>query len=104
VVDYNLFTPGKPLKPNTLWILEQLPTLTQAADMTHTLALGYWPSYNKGTALILHSYCTHTALILHSYCTHTALILHSYCTHTALILALLQQSVLPSNQRAVGTR
>jgi hypothetical protein len=47
VVDYNLFTPGKPLKPNTFWILEQLPTMTQAADMTHTLALGYWPSYNK---------------------------------------------------------
>ena len=47
VVDYNLFTPFEPLKPDTLWVLEQLPGLIQAADMTATLSYGYWPSYNK---------------------------------------------------------
>jgi hypothetical protein len=25
VVDYKQFTPGKPIQPNTLWILEQIP-------------------------------------------------------------------------------
>eukprot|EP00854_Cymbomonas_tetramitiformis_P012788 gene12788-15116_t len=47
IVDYNLFTPGKPLKANTLWILEQLPGFIQAADVTDILRYGYWPSYNR---------------------------------------------------------
>jgi len=47
VVDYKLFTPGQPLQPNTLWILEQLPGLIKADDQTPFLkANGYWPSYN----------------------------------------------------------
>eukprot|EP01006_Ploeotia_vitrea_P060649 TRINITY_DN76286_c0_g1_i1.p1 TRINITY_DN76286_c0_g1~~TRINITY_DN76286_c0_g1_i1.p1 ORF type:complete len:530 (-),score=39.02 TRINITY_DN76286_c0_g1_i1:82-1671(-) len=46
VVDYNKFTPGQPLKPNTFWILEQLPGIVEVGDMTQTLAFGYWPSYN----------------------------------------------------------
>jgi hypothetical protein len=47
IVDYKLFTPGQPLKPNTLWILEQIPGYIQAADETSVLLnQGYWPSYN----------------------------------------------------------
>ena len=47
VVDYNRFEPGKPLVAGTLWVLEQLPGFIEAADMTRTLAYGYWPSYNR---------------------------------------------------------
>eukprot|EP01121_Diplochlamys_sp_Union-15-3_P017329 TRINITY_DN607_c0_g1_i1.p1 TRINITY_DN607_c0_g1~~TRINITY_DN607_c0_g1_i1.p1 ORF type:complete len:533 (-),score=75.69 TRINITY_DN607_c0_g1_i1:57-1655(-) len=46
VVDYKLFTPGRILPPNVLWIIEQMPGYTQAEDVTTYLALGYWPSYN----------------------------------------------------------
>ena len=47
VLDYKLFTPGKPLKPDTFWISEQLPGSFVHADMTSTLNdAGYWPSYN----------------------------------------------------------
>eukprot|EP00698_Gefionella_okellyi_P022872 TRINITY_DN7660_c0_g1_i1.p1 TRINITY_DN7660_c0_g1~~TRINITY_DN7660_c0_g1_i1.p1 ORF type:complete len:530 (+),score=102.91 TRINITY_DN7660_c0_g1_i1:49-1638(+) len=46
IVDYKLFTPGAPLRPNTLWIGEQLPGMFVSADMTQTLAFGSWPSYN----------------------------------------------------------
>lgn len=47
VVDYNLFVPYKELPPNTLWIVEQLPLYTQAADVTSYLVDGHWPSYNR---------------------------------------------------------
>jgi len=47
VVDYKLFTPGKPLLPNTLWILEQIPGTVEMSDMTSVLnETGYWASYN----------------------------------------------------------
>jgi len=46
IVDTKLFTPGEPLPPNVLWIAEQIPTLVESADLTETLARGYWPSYN----------------------------------------------------------
>jgi hypothetical protein len=46
IVDYKLFEPKKPLKAGTLWILEQIPGYTQAADVTEYLSFGYWPSYN----------------------------------------------------------
>jgi hypothetical protein len=47
IIDYNLFTPGQPLKDNTLWILEQAPGFTEAADVTSVLRQqSYWPSYN----------------------------------------------------------
>lgn len=47
VVDYKLFTPGQPLQPNTLWILEQVPGFIKADDQTPFLKTnGYWPSYN----------------------------------------------------------
>ncbi len=46
VVDFKLFTPGQPLQPGTLWVLEEIPGLVEGADQTPTLARGYWPSYN----------------------------------------------------------
>lgn len=47
VVDYNLFKPGMSLRPNTLWIAEQLPGYFQARDQTDVLKYGYFPSYNR---------------------------------------------------------
>jgi len=47
IIDYKLFTPGQPLKPNTLWIAEQIPGFVVAEDLTSWLAKnGYWASYN----------------------------------------------------------
>eukprot|EP01006_Ploeotia_vitrea_P042310 TRINITY_DN66617_c2_g2_i1.p1 TRINITY_DN66617_c2_g2~~TRINITY_DN66617_c2_g2_i1.p1 ORF type:complete len:551 (+),score=24.45 TRINITY_DN66617_c2_g2_i1:29-1654(+) len=46
VVDIKKFTPGKPLIPGTLWILEQLPGFIANGDQTSILQFGYWPSYN----------------------------------------------------------
>ena len=48
VLDYKLFTPGEPLRPGFFSVLEQLPGLVVASDMTATLAeQGYWASYNR---------------------------------------------------------
>ena len=48
VVDYKLFKPGKPLKANTFWVLEQIPGFTQSADMSAVLQKQtYWASYNS---------------------------------------------------------
>jgi len=48
VVDHNLFTPGiKQLKPNTVWVLEQIPGYIEAADVTGIVNdEGYWGGYN----------------------------------------------------------
>jgi len=46
VIDYKLFEAGKPLKPDTLWVVEQIPGLVEFADVTQQLERGYWPSYN----------------------------------------------------------
>jgi len=47
VVDFKLFTPGKPIQENTLWIIEQIPGVIMAADQTSFLInKGYWPSFN----------------------------------------------------------
>eukprot|EP00753_Platysulcus_tardus_P008372 PLAT15929.1.p1 GENE.PLAT15929.1~~PLAT15929.1.p1 ORF type:complete len:572 (+),score=269.22 PLAT15929.1:1758-3473(+) len=46
-VDYKLFTPGQPLPAGLLWISEQLPGHYHAEDMTRTLALGHWASFNR---------------------------------------------------------
>eukprot|EP01112_Ceratiomyxa_fruticulosa_P007551 TRINITY_DN1964_c0_g2_i1.p1 TRINITY_DN1964_c0_g2~~TRINITY_DN1964_c0_g2_i1.p1 ORF type:complete len:544 (+),score=96.30 TRINITY_DN1964_c0_g2_i1:199-1830(+) len=46
VLDTKRFTPGKGLKSNALWIIEQLPGVTHAGDVTDILSYGYWPSYN----------------------------------------------------------
>jgi len=47
VVDYKQFTPGNPLQPGTLWIVEQIPGYVVSADETsHLIEDGYWASYN----------------------------------------------------------
>jgi hypothetical protein len=46
VIDYNKFTPGQPLVPNTLFVVEQIPGLVVGGDVTHELERGYFPSYN----------------------------------------------------------
>jgi hypothetical protein len=46
VVDLNKFTPGKPIVPNTLWVVEQIPGYVQSGDQSGVLQYGYWPSYN----------------------------------------------------------
>ncbi|KAG2499896.1 hypothetical protein HYH03_002184 [Edaphochlamys debaryana] len=46
IVDVNRFVPHQELQPGLLWVLEQLPGMIKAADMTDELVRGYWPSYN----------------------------------------------------------
>ncbi|BDA45664.1 Phospholipase B-like 1 [Coccomyxa sp. Obi] len=46
VVDLKLFRPEQELRPNLLWVVEQVPGLTVAEDQTEILSRGYWPSYN----------------------------------------------------------
>jgi hypothetical protein len=48
VVDYKLFAPGRALQPGFFSVLEQLPGLIVASDMTSKLVeQGYWASYNR---------------------------------------------------------
>jgi len=48
IVDFKLFTPGKPLKPNTVMIVEQMPGQMFLADVTDVVSSnGYWPSFNR---------------------------------------------------------
>lgn len=47
VVDYKLFSAGKPIMPNTLWIMEQMPGAVYKQDVSNILQYGYWPSYNR---------------------------------------------------------
>jgi hypothetical protein len=47
VLDYNLFTPGAPLKDGLFTVLEQLPGQTIWMDKTQVLRdQSFWPSYN----------------------------------------------------------
>eukprot|EP00047_Mylnosiga_fluctuans_P010788 m.17929 g.17929 ORF g.17929 m.17929 type:complete len:518 (-) comp3290_c0_seq1:566-2119(-) len=47
VVDYNLFVPGQPLPPSTVWLVDQLPGFIKSADLTSLLlSQKYIPSYN----------------------------------------------------------
>jgi hypothetical protein len=47
VLDYNLFTPGAPLKDGLFTVLEQLPGQTMWMDKTQVLRdQSFWPSYN----------------------------------------------------------
>lgn len=47
IVDFNQFTPGEPLRPGLLTVLEQLPGSVVATDRTQVLKTSaYWPSYN----------------------------------------------------------
>lgn len=47
VVDYNRFTPFRPLPPGTLTILEQWPGFVETTDVTQYLNVGYWQSFNR---------------------------------------------------------
>jgi len=48
VVDYNNFVVGKQVPDNLFWVLETMPGLTHAEDMSHRLrSHGYWGAYNR---------------------------------------------------------
>eukprot|EP00775_Hariotina_reticulata_P011811 gene11811-11955_t len=46
VLDLKRFQPGYQLQAELLWVVEQLPGMVEAADLTEVLARGYFPSYN----------------------------------------------------------
>lgn len=48
VVDMKQFVPGEGAKPGFLWIIEQIPGMAPAADVTEVMVGqgNYWPSYN----------------------------------------------------------
>lgn len=46
VIDVKLFSPGKALPSNLLWVVEQIPGLVVGGDVTQQLERGYFPSYN----------------------------------------------------------
>lgn len=47
IVDFNLFSPGKPVVNNALWVLEQSPGLVVTHDLSQYLQTnGYCASYN----------------------------------------------------------
>lgn len=48
VIDTKRFVPGSStLQSGLLWIIEQIPGMTQRADVSDVMARqGYWPSYN----------------------------------------------------------
>ena len=47
VLDLSRFSPGSPPPSDTFWLLEEIPGLVTARDMTATLLQqGYWASYN----------------------------------------------------------
>lgn len=49
MVDYKLFTPGAPLPPHTLTVLDQVPGFISIVDQTPLLqSRGYFASYNDG--------------------------------------------------------
>jgi len=48
ILDLKLIdTDKKEIKDGALWVIEQIPTATQAEDVTRVLRYGYWPSYNS---------------------------------------------------------
>jgi len=48
IVDYNSFNPNEPLKDNTVWLLEQIPGVTQKVDISAEIrSKGYFASYNR---------------------------------------------------------
>lgn len=63
--DYNLFTPGKPLADNTLWVLQQMPgPYIVASDHTEWLRnSSYWASYNRIADPFLFQLTNQSALV-----------------------------------------
>jgi len=48
VIDWNRFKANKVVPDETFWVLEAVPGMTHAADMSHHLRdNGYWPSFNR---------------------------------------------------------
>lgn len=48
IVDYNRFTPGEPIRENTVRILEMVPGLVHQADVsTELTSRGYWGGFNR---------------------------------------------------------
>jgi len=49
IIDYKLFKPNaKALQPHTFWVLEQIPSMNHAQDMTDYLKkTSFWASYNR---------------------------------------------------------
>jgi hypothetical protein len=48
IVDYNQFTPGKPAPDNLLWVVDSVPGIVHAEDLSHRLRTeGYFASYNR---------------------------------------------------------
>ncbi|GFO04648.1 phospholipase b-like [Plakobranchus ocellatus] len=46
VLDLRLAQVEKPLRENTLWVVEQIPGMIESRDLTHVLRDGYFASYN----------------------------------------------------------
>jgi len=62
IVDYNRFVPGKPIKDNTLWVLEQVPGMMFRKDMSfHLRDNGYFASYNRPFFKEIRDMSGHTA-------------------------------------------
>lgn len=48
VLDYNQFKVGSAVADGTLWVIETMPGMTEARDMSYYLrSKGYWPSMNR---------------------------------------------------------
>jgi hypothetical protein len=69
IVDLKLFEPNKPLKDNTLWLVEQIPHKVRAEDVTkHLRDDHYWASYNRpffsdvGDASLFTKWANHSKL------------------------------------------
>jgi len=62
VVDYNTFIPNEPLKDNTVWLLEQVPGITEQKDISGVLRnKGYFASYNRPYFTQIRDETGHTA-------------------------------------------
>ena len=46
IINYGIFKKGKSLPDNFLWVVEQVPSYVEGADMTQIVERGYWGSYN----------------------------------------------------------
>merc|ERR1719240_2180913 len=62
VVDYNVFLPNEPLKDNTVWLVEQVPGVTEQQDISGVLRnKGYFASYNRPYFTQIRDETGHTA-------------------------------------------
>ncbi len=92
-----------PLLPNTLWVVEQIPTLVVADDLTTVLQFGYWPSYNipffpqifqlSGMPILPIAIISHVHTLIRialaniQNCTRTVSIhMHLGCTHSLVLV------------------